>query len=408
MMKKITFLLAAFVFAFAFANAQQANRSDNVQKDAKFDKTFKVNKGTMADTLYPASFYNDETSLALWSSNNGGYVFGPNGYGDVAKVQVFENSDKLHVSGFGVYVAVKELEGDADDVAFNLYAVGDDGPGDVLATKNVSTADFDTTGNYTFVEFDSPVEVNENFAVGLDFTAVDDTFGIVSTADGDAGEADLAWQKNEDETWSSVLSLWGLDVDMAFSVTYTVTTYSTTFSLDMTDVETDVFDPATDQLYVTGSMVGWAEPGTEGSLALTLDETSGTYTATIELANGDYEYKYFVGSGWDNGEWDGGANRTFTVDGAEQTLNDVWGDEPVNVEEVAFEADINVYPNPSTGLFNITTTESMKLEVFDISGRTVKSQIIDGNTQVQLRNAGMYFFRFSNENGSTVNKVIVK
>jgi hypothetical protein len=79
---------------------------------------------------------------------------------------------------------------------------------------------------------------------------------------------------------------------------------------------------------------------------------------------------------------------------------------PSAVEEIT--TMIKVFPNPSNGLFTVNTEENINLEVFDITGRIVNAQSVIGSTQVEIDKAGVYFFKFSNENGSVIKKVIVQ
>ncbi|TVQ08621.1 MAG: DUF4623 domain-containing protein [Bacteroidetes bacterium] len=54
------------------------------------------------------------------------------------------------------------------------------------------------------------------------------------------------------------------------------------------------------------------------------------YSISIFLNAGEVEYKYFVvvdDPSWDLGEWTGGANRVFMVEG-DATVEDIWGDRP--------------------------------------------------------------------------------
>jgi len=69
---------------------------------------------------------------------------------------------------------------------------------------------------------------------------------------------------------------------------------------------------------------------------------------------------------------------------------------------------ISVYPNPSNGIFNINVKDTYNLEITDITGRVINSRILTGNTSIELNTAGIYFLRFSNENGSYTQKVIVQ
>lgn len=55
--------------------------------------------------------------------------------------------------------------------------------------------------------------------------------------------------------------------------------------------------------YLTGNAVGWSEPGTGGSIAMTLNGVTGLYEATFSglTAGNNYEFKVFNGTGWTGG-----------------------------------------------------------------------------------------------------------
>lgn len=103
-----------------------------------------------------------------------------------------------------------------------------------------------------------------------------------------------------------------------------------TFTVDLSEVSG--FDPDEYDVYIAGSMVGWTEPGTNEDyrLVLIVDEDTELPVISAQEEGEGVEYKYFsnfVGEGWDGGEWDGGDNRSATLeDGA--TIEDIWGDEP--------------------------------------------------------------------------------
>ena len=106
--------------------------------------------------------------------------------------------------------------------------------------------------------------------------------------------------------------------------------YMVTFNLDMNDFAAGDFDPATDEVYISGSPFGWPEPGTNASLQLTDPDDDLVYTLETEVAAGSHEYKYFyvpggTGSSWDYGEWGSEDNRTLEVTDSEIITDDVWG-----------------------------------------------------------------------------------
>ncbi len=98
------------------------------------------------------------------------------------------------------------------------------------------------------------------------------------------------------------------------------------------------------------------------------------------------------------------------------TLSNISAASTVNVE---FKLDVteinnakkvlvNIYPNPSTGLYNVTSDNSYNVDVIDILGKTVYSQTIqNGQTTLNLSsfNNGIYFVRFTNAIESFVVKI---
>ena len=95
-----------------------------------------------------------------------------------------------------------------------------------------------------------------------------------------------------------------------------------TFQVDMTDA--DNFDPQEDEVYITGSFIGWAIPGDrhDEQVMTRLGDTM-VWSISIDLPQGQHEYKYFLNTGWGGGEWDGGPNRVIDVDQA-MTIADTW------------------------------------------------------------------------------------
>jgi hypothetical protein len=114
------------------------------------------------------------------------------------------------------------------------------------------------------------------------------------------------------------------EMSMTFT---TITKYIVTFNVDMSLVEG--FDPATDTVYIAGTVNGWTEPGKD--LAYILTDADGNMTYTIALALdipvGDIEFKFFINAGWNTwGEWPGPPNRTATIT-ANTTLNAIFGNQ---------------------------------------------------------------------------------
>src|SRR5690606_40819727 len=68
------------------------------------------------------------------------------------------------------------------------------------------------------------------------------------------------------------------------------------------------------------------------------------------------------------------------------------------------DLEFSVYPNPSTGIFNINTSEMVNIKVVDITGKVVyQAQNVDNNGVVNLSSLqkGVYLMQVS---GDTIQK----
>lgn len=74
-------------------------------------------------------------------------------------------------------------------------------------------------------------------------------------------------------------------------------------------------------------------------------------------------------------------------------------------------SSMNVYPNPSTGVFNIKGLGSnVKMTVSNAQGQELYSKLVSGNTQLDLtaQPKGIYFIKFMSNNSTRVEKVVIK
>jgi hypothetical protein len=166
--------------------------------------------------------------------------------------------------------------------------------------------------------------------------------------------------------------------------------YDVTFRLDARYAPG--FEPGSGTYYITGSFPGinWATPGTMPDEQL-LEATDNVFffTITMELAAGSYQYKYFNGPSWDNGEWAGDPNRIIEVTGEMEVLN--WFGsltDPTNVPVVS-DISLNLYPNPARTTLNIVAGERIiEVRMIDMLGQIVYSENIEGNSH-QINVAGL-------------------
>ncbi len=187
--------------------------------------------------------------------------------------------------------------------------------------------------------------------------------------------------------------------------------YNVTFNVDMNQAITDaLFDASTDTVFVTGSFLGWAAPGDDvANQMLTDDDADGIYTLTREDVPGNYAYKYFKNSGWDNGEWTGDPNREYDVVDADVVLNNTWGGDPVEaLNGVAIDAFVG--PNPTNGILKISAEGSYSVSVIDMAGKVVLDGQMTNYTEIDLSNQeiGTYVVRLTNAEGSRSFKVVKK
>lgn len=73
--------------------------------------------------------------------------------------------------------------------------------------------------------------------------------------------------------------------------------------------------------------------------------------------------------------------------------------------------EIQIYPNPVSGVLNIRTNLDYKVEIMDISGRLVRSDLlINGENQINLSNQtpGIYYMRLVSEMNVQVKKIMIR
>jgi hypothetical protein len=186
------------------------------------------------DTLGLDEFRNGST--ILYTSPNGGFAFGSNGYGDLAKAQSFDKGNAIVLRKvlleFGEVVF---SSGDANSaVTVNIYTNYGDGiivgsgvlqdsiaPDSIIAQMSIPVSQLFDDGSFTIADFSSEnVILTDDFSVGIDLSLLStgDTVGLNSTTDGDANGSNDGWELTSDSVWFQVAESafsWGLDVQMA-------------------------------------------------------------------------------------------------------------------------------------------------------------------------------------------------
>ncbi len=116
------------------------------------------------------------------------------------------------------------------------------------------------------------------------------------------------------------------------------------------------------------------------------------------LANGTYEY--YVVANYTNPAGTSGPSNKIEV-----TIENVALD-PVNKSAI-----LNLYPNPSDGIFNIETDRNYKVIVMDITGSVIGIVNVDSSTKtidLSNRHKGLYILKFESDENTFETKVIVK
>lgn len=180
--------------------------------------------------------------------------------------------------------------------------------------------------------------------------------------------------------------------------------YDVTFNVNMNQAAG--FEPGVTNVYLTGSFFEWAVPGSIAESQLNPTDNVFIFTRTLQLPAGTYEYKYFNGPSFDNGEWAGGANRVVVVtDNME--VNDVFG-VPTSVNEVN-AAQVAMFPNPARQQVTITSDSRIsQVTIFNLAGQQVYNQQVNDLTHT-LRldgfNHGIYMVRILTDQGAQTRKL---
>jgi len=174
------------------------------------------------------------------------------------------------------------------------------------------------------------------------------------------------------------------------------------------------FDPETHHIYITGSLVGWAEPGDDPENQL-MEKTSDeplVYSKTFHLPAGEYAYKYFsdlIGSGWNGGEWPGGDDRFVTVI-ADTIVEDIFGyrDDEVTVPERE-AAGFRLYPNPASSHLNIESSAGIyEVRLINMLGQVVYTSREDSDRhQINVSGFlnGTYFVQLLTSEGIRTQRI---
>lgn len=187
--------------------------------------------------------------------------------------------------------------------------------------------------------------------------------------------------------------------------------HSVTFYLDMENAED--FNPDLDEVYITGSMFDWAEPGSVVYYqAMNRIGSSMLWSKSLLLHSGDYSYKYFLNDGWDGGEWMDAPDRQVTIIG-DTIIENTWGvPEGGTFIDRDESASAQLFPNPANDYLYINTSSAInRIRIVDITGRIVfNKQYNHSAAQIPVDSfeAGLYVVQIYILEGLMTRKLMVK
>jgi hypothetical protein len=171
-------------------------------------------------------------------------------------------------------------------------------------------------------------------------------------------------------------------------------------------------------VYFSGTFGGnygiWNEPGTNPNNMLSDADADSIYSITLSYLGqpGTYEFKFWKGTGWDGGEWNGDPNRVFIVLG--DTIADfIWGLLYTGIPVNPLANKASAYPVPFSNTLNINTLVDVKAVSITTSyGQLVArfDNLATGRTTINTSGfaGGMYFITFYDKNGSKLTRKLIK
>ncbi len=220
------------------------------------------------------------------------------------------------------------------------------------------------------------------------------------------------------QNYSSVQDAVELEDDMNLEVVLTSGSFAVTFYVDLSQAIEhqllDDFDPDNHHILITGSMLDWAEPGSEPEHQI-MEHVSADphiYRITHHLAPGEYSYKYFsdaIGAGWDGGEWPGDPNRLVEVHDHDITVEDLFGPDDLSVIESG-DLSVMLYPNPARTIFTVEANQAIHgIQLYDMLGQMVYDAKTAGSYNHTIRvagmNTGIYLVRIHTSAGVITHRV---
>lgn len=188
---------------------------------------------------------------------------------------------------------------------------------------------------------------------------------------------------------------------------YATNIYSINFNVDMRQVES--FDPTTAQIFVTGDMNNWMEPGMDMDCQLHDANADTIYTMSFEMEAGNLAFEFYLGTGWNGGEFPGEDHRVQNIV-CDTTINFIFG-QKVGIIDNGFNR-LAVYPNPFINNLIISNAEKIQnVTVTNLMGQALINMNASGS-KIELNTSelseGIYFVSITNAKGNVTVKKLMK
>ncbi|HPB54265.1 MAG TPA: T9SS type A sorting domain-containing protein, partial [Saprospiraceae bacterium] len=80
-----------------------------------------------------------------------------------------------------------------------------------------------------------------------------------------------------------------------------------------------------------------------------------------------------------------------------------------SIKDLYDTPDINIYPNPSSGIVHFKTRDTGFIQIYEISGHVLMHRKIVEETTLEIRlNPGIYFVKFEGKNSFSTGKLMIR
>ncbi len=250
-------LLASFAFGQRIAITQTPKKADSVKLMAI--------ESTIATPFNRAK--EDEGEWIHWDDGTNYTGIGYNGPGEFAVASRWEAADLADYDGLYItQISFFPREANAT-YSLKIWTGVNHSSAYTQDVEEVTIMEWNT------VELETPYQIDASAEMMFGYYIITEA-GYPAGADAGpavGGKGDMLY--DVDDGWVAMAADYGLNYNWNIQAyVEALETSSVTFNVDMSEAEG--FDPDEDIVYLTGSMVGWAEPGTEGSIEMELVSSS--------------------------------------------------------------------------------------------------------------------------------------